>query len=63
MAKSSRGEIGDPGQDRFQAALAALVESVKPDRSILAVILCGSLSHDKVRFGDVLQMLDDGREQ
>ena len=30
------------------AALAALVEQVKRDRSILAAILCGSLSHDTV---------------
>ena len=29
-------------------ALAALVEQVKRDRSILAAILCGSLSHDTV---------------
>jgi hypothetical protein len=33
---------------RFTAALEALVEQVKKDRSILAAILCGSLSHDKV---------------
>ncbi|HEY7183755.1 MAG TPA: hypothetical protein VIC84_20150 [Blastocatellia bacterium] len=35
-------------QQRFAAALAALVEQVKEDRSILAAILCGSLSHDIV---------------
>jgi len=35
-------------QQRFTDALAALVEQVKEDRSILAAILCGSLSHDTV---------------
>src|SRR5262249_17966937 len=35
-------------QQRFTAALDALVEQVKTDRSILAAILCGSLSHDVV---------------
>jgi hypothetical protein len=33
---------------RFSAALDALVDHVKKDRSILAVMLCGSLSHDVV---------------
>jgi predicted nucleotidyltransferase len=32
----------------FTAALDTLVEQVKADRSILAAILCGSLSHDTV---------------
>jgi predicted nucleotidyltransferase len=32
----------------FTAALEALVEQVKDDRSVLAAILCGSLSHDTV---------------
>jgi hypothetical protein len=35
-------------QQRFAQALEALVGQVKKDRSILAAILCGSLSHDKV---------------
>jgi hypothetical protein len=35
-------------KERFTAALDALVEHVKADRSILAAILCGSLSHDTV---------------
>lgn len=35
-------------EERFRKALAALVEQVKRDRSILAAILCGSLSHDTV---------------
>src|SRR5262249_49419261 len=38
----------EPVEARFRAALEALVEQVKEDRSILAAILCGSLSHDKV---------------
>ena len=32
----------------FTAALDALVEQIKQDRSVLAAILCGSLSHDTV---------------
>jgi uncharacterized protein len=32
----------------FTGALDALVEEIKQDRSILAVVLCGSLSHDTV---------------
>ena len=35
-------------QERFSAALDALVGQIKNDRSILAAILCGSLSHDVV---------------
>ena len=35
-------------QQRFAAALDALVEQAKADRSILAALLCGSLSHDVV---------------
>jgi predicted nucleotidyltransferase len=35
-------------EQRFAAALAALIEQVKGDRSIVAAILCGSLSHDTV---------------
>ena len=41
MAKSS-------AHGTFTAALDALIEQVKRDRSILAAILCGSLSHDTV---------------
>jgi hypothetical protein len=33
---------------KFSEALDALVEQVKRDRSVLAAILCGSLSHDTV---------------
>ena len=35
-------------RQQFAAALDALIEEVKKDRSILAAILCGSLSHDTV---------------
>ena len=35
-------------QQQFLAALDALVEQIKTDRSVLAAILCGSLSHDTV---------------
>jgi hypothetical protein len=39
---------GVPEQERFSAALETLIEQVKRDRSVLAAILCGSLSHDTV---------------
>jgi hypothetical protein len=35
-------------RQRFSAALDALIDHVKADRSILAAMLCGSLSHDVV---------------
>ena len=35
-------------RDRFAAAVDVLIEQVKRDRSVLAAILCGSLSHDTV---------------
>jgi uncharacterized protein len=35
-------------QQEFTSALDVLVEDVKKDRSVLAAILCGSLSHDTV---------------
>lgn len=35
-------------QQQFSAALDTLIEQVKQDRSVLAAILCGSLSHDTV---------------
>jgi predicted nucleotidyltransferase len=37
-----------PIEERFRRALEVLVEQVKQDRSVLAAILCGSLSHDQV---------------
>jgi hypothetical protein len=38
----------DAVQRKFTAALDTLVDQIKRDRSILAAILCGSLSHDTV---------------
>jgi hypothetical protein len=38
----------EPVQERFTAALGALVEELKTDTSVLAAILCGSLAHDTV---------------
>ncbi len=38
----------DATQQRFTVALEAVVDQVRKDRSILAAILCGSLSHDVV---------------
>ena len=38
----------DSVHQKFTAALDALVDRVKQDRSILAAVLCGSLSHDTV---------------
>src|SRR5215472_5358586 len=35
-------------QQKFSAALEALIERVKQDRSVLAAVLCGSLSYDTV---------------
>ena len=35
-------------QERFTAALEALIDQIQKDRSVLAAILCGSLSHDVV---------------
>jgi hypothetical protein len=50
-------------QQKFGAALDRLIEQVKLDRSILAAILCGSLSHDTVWAGSdidlVLITIDD----
>ena len=37
-----------PTDQRFAAALAAVIDEVKNDRAILAAVLCGSLSHDTV---------------
>jgi predicted nucleotidyltransferase len=40
--------VNESVQHKFSAALDALVDEVKEDRSILAAILCGSMSHDTV---------------
>ena len=49
----------------FTAVLDSLVAQVQQDRSILAVILCGSLSHDTVWAKSdidlVLVTIDDSR--
>jgi hypothetical protein len=54
-------------RNRFCDALDTLVEQVKPDRSILAGILCGSLSHDTVweksDIDLVLVTIDDKKVQ
>jgi predicted nucleotidyltransferase len=42
--KSAPAEV----EQKFQAALDVLVGQIKRDRSILAAVLCGSLSHDRV---------------
>jgi hypothetical protein len=52
-------------QQKFTRALEGLVEQVKEDRSVLAAILCGSLSHDTVWAKSdidlVLVTIDDRR--
>ena len=52
-------------RQKFSAALDALVEQVKEDRSVLAAVLCGSLSHDTVWAKSdidlVLVTIDDKR--
>jgi predicted nucleotidyltransferase len=51
VAKSRSSENGaapDPVRARFSAAVDALVAQVRADRSVLAVLLCGSLSYDRV---------------
>jgi hypothetical protein len=48
MAKTLRAGTPAKVEEEFNAALATLIEQVKRDRSVLAAILCGSLSHDTV---------------
>ncbi len=54
-------------QQQFNAALDALIEQVKADRTILAAILCGSLSYDAVWAKSdvdlVLVTLDDRKAE
>jgi uncharacterized protein len=38
----------EPIHQKFTAALDALIQQIKEDRSVLAALLCGSLSHDRV---------------
>ncbi len=47
-AKSAAPAAASTVERKFQAALAALVERIRLDRSIVAAILSGSLSHDTV---------------
>src|SRR5712671_2067916 len=44
LPSTAKGSI----HEKFTEALDDLVEQVKQDRSVLAAILCGSLSHDTV---------------
>jgi predicted nucleotidyltransferase len=44
MATSKQRSV----HERFSGALDTLIEQVKQDRSVLAAVLCGSLSHDTV---------------
>jgi hypothetical protein len=37
-----------PIREKFTAALDAMIDRVKEDRTVLAAVLCGSLSHDTV---------------
>lgn len=46
--KSAKSIPADAAQERFSRAVDRLIAQIKEDRSILAAILCGSLSHDKV---------------
>jgi hypothetical protein len=48
MKRTLRGGASESIREKFEAALDRLIEQVKQDRSILAAILCGSLSHDRV---------------
>src|SRR3954451_18873786 len=57
----------DGVQRTFKAALDALIAQVKRDRSVLAAILCGSLSHDivwaKSDIDLVLVTIDDKKTE
>lgn len=49
MADRSHSAATSPSiREKFSSALDALVQQVKQDRSVLAAMLCGSLSHDTV---------------
>ena len=54
-------------EQQFTVALEALVEQIRADRSVLAAILCGSLSHDTVWAKSdidlVLVTIDDQKVQ
>jgi uncharacterized protein len=57
----------EPLEKRYTAALDRLVDQIKQDRSILAVFLCGSLSHDRVWEGSDIDLalvtIDDKKIQ
>jgi predicted nucleotidyltransferase len=59
--------VDDPVRQKFLAALDTLVADVKADRSVLAALLCGSLSHDTVWAKSdidlVLVTIDDRKVQ
>jgi hypothetical protein len=46
--KKAKTAPADATRERFSQAVDRLIAQVRTDRSILAAILCGSLSHDKV---------------
>jgi hypothetical protein len=54
-------------RERFTAALDAVVEQAKADRTVLAALLCGSLSHDTVweksDIDLVFVTVDDGKPE
>ena len=54
----------DTSTAAFAAALDALVPQLQGDRTILAALLGGSLSHDRVwEKSDIDLLLDHGRRQ
>ncbi len=59
--------VQQPIEQKFNRALQSLLEQIKGDRSVLAAILCGSLSHDKVWAKSdidlVLVTIDDKKVQ
>lgn len=48
---------------RYEAAVAALVERLKQDRMVLAVILCGSLAYDEVWEKSDIDLILVGEEK
>jgi hypothetical protein len=57
--------VDESPRQAFTAALDALVEQVRQDRSILAALLCGSLAHDTVWAKSDIDLIlvtaDDGK--
>jgi uncharacterized protein len=50
-------------QERYRAALDAFVEKVRQDPYVIAAILCGSLSHDKVWHRSDIDVVLVGRSE